>query len=59
MDLKKAGRGFVGVDTRWREQADKAIRLNQIHCTLDEQRVQVDVTCAQQGIVPRLREPFG
>ena len=47
--LEESGRGFVGVDARGREQADKTIRLNQVHCTLDEQRIQVDVACAQQG----------
>ena len=34
--LEKPGRRLIGVNARWRQQADKTIRLNQVHRPLDE-----------------------
>ncbi len=49
--LEEVGGGLVGVDAGGREQSDEAIRLDQGHRPLDEQRVEVDVTAAEKGIV--------
>ena len=46
--LEEPGRGLVRVNARRRQQADKTIRLDQVHGPLDEQRVQVDVGTATQ-----------
>ena len=49
--LEKFGSGLIGVDTRRREQTHQAVGFEQIHGTLHEQRVQVDVATAEQGVV--------
>ena len=49
--FEEAGRGLVGVNARRGQQAHKAIRLDQAHGPLDEQRVQVDVAAAEQRVV--------
>ena len=45
--LEEVGGGLVGVDAGGREQSDEAIRLDQAHRPLDEQRVEVDVATAE------------
>ena len=45
--LEEIGGGLVGVDAGGREQSDEAIRLDQAHRALDEQRVEVDVTTTE------------
>ena len=51
--LEELGRGLVGVDARRREQADKAIGLDQVHGALDEERVEVDAASTQKRILTR------
>ena len=42
-DLKKRGGGLIGVDAGGCEQADDAVRFDQVHGTFDEERIEVDV----------------
>ena len=49
--LEEAGGGLVGVDAGRREQTDKSVGLDQAQGALDEQRIQVDVAAAQQGVL--------
>ena len=48
--LEERGRGLVSADTRGRKQTYYAVRLDQIHGTLDEERVEVDSASAQHRI---------
>ena len=48
--FEERGRGLVSVDTRGRKQTYYAFRLDQIHGTLDEERVEVDPASAQHRI---------
>ena len=50
--LEEVRSRLVGVDAGGREQPDESVRLDQPHGALDEQRIEVDVAAAQQGIVP-------
>ena len=47
---EERGRGLVSADTRGGKQSHDAVRLNQIHGTLDEERVEVDSASAQHRI---------
>ena len=49
--LEEPRRGLVGVYPRRREQPHEAVRLDEVHRPLDEQRVEVDVAAPQQRVV--------
>ena len=49
--LEELGGGQIGVDAGWGEQADQALGLDQAHGALHEERIEVYVAAAQQGIV--------
>ena len=49
--FEEAGSGLVGVDAGGRQQTDDAVRLDQVHGALDEERVEVDVAATQQRVV--------
>ena len=44
--FEEASGGLIGVDARGCKEADNAVRLNQIHGALDEERVEVDSASA-------------
>ena len=49
--LEEAGGGLVGVDAGGGEQADQAVWFDQAQGPFDEERIQIYVAAAQQGVV--------
>ena len=57
--LEEAGGGLVGVDAGGGEQPHQAAGLGQAHGPLHEERIEVDVAAAQQGVVAAAAHQLG
>ena len=56
--FEESGGGFVGIDTGRSEQTDDAVGLDEVHGTLHEKRVKVDVASTEQRIVAGVANPL-